>query len=196
MHNTEKKKIFILLGHPDNDSLNWTLADEYQRGAESQMHDVRRMNLEEMTFDVVLRHGYRSIQELEPDLKMFQENVKWCDHLVVIYPSWWATMPAKLKGLIDRTWLPGFAYHFHKDGMGWDKLMKGKSASIIITSDSIPWIQRLLFGDTTNELKRGIFGFAGFSPVSVHQFGNIKNADMNKRSKIKNKVFDLGKKTK
>jgi NAD(P)H dehydrogenase (quinone) len=196
MFETQKRKIFILVGHPDSDSLNWTLADEYTRGAEASGHEVRKMTLEEMDFDVVLRHGYRSIQELEPDLKMFQENVRWCDHFVVLYPVWWSTMPAKLKGLFDRCWLPGFAFHMHKSGLGWDGLLKGKSASMIVTSDSRPTISRILFGDTTNEMKRGMLGFAGFKPIRVHQFGNIKNADMNKRSKIKNKVYDLGKRLK
>ncbi len=150
------------------------------------------MNLEEMSFDVVLRHGYRSIQELEPDLKMFQENMRWSDHFVVFYPTWWSAMPAKLKGVFDRTWIPGFAFHMHKNGLGWDGLLKGKSASMIITMDSNAFLQRILFGDSTNELKRGMLGFAGFSPVRVHKFGNIKNADTNKRFKIREKVYKLG----
>ncbi len=187
------KKVFILVGHPDSDSFNWTLADEYQKGAESAGHEARRMTLEEMSFDVVLRHGYRSIQELEPDLKMFQENIRWGDHFVVFYPTWWSTMPAKLKGLFDRTWLPGFAFHMHKNGLGWDGLLKGKSASMIITMDSNSFIQRILFGDTTNELKRGMLMFAGFGPVKIHKFGNIKNADVAERFKIRQKVFALGK---
>jgi NAD(P)H dehydrogenase (quinone) len=196
MRKESKKKIFIIVGHPDSDSLNWTLSDEYTRGAESAGHEVRKMTLEEMNFDVVLRHGYRSIQELEPSLLMFQENVRWCDHFVILYPVWWSTMPAKLKGVFDRSWLPGFAFHMHKNGLGWDGLMKGKSASMIITMDNNPFLERILFGDTTNELKRGMLGFAGFRPVRVHQFGNIKKADMNKRLKIKNKVFELGKQAK
>lgn len=193
MSHLTSKKVFILVGHPDSDSFNWTLASEYQRGAEASGHEVRRMNLEEMSFDVVLRHGYRSIQELESDLQMFQENVKWCDHFMIIYPVWWSSMPAKLKGVFDRTWLPGFAFHMHKSGLGWDGLLKGKSASMIITSDSNPFIQRLLFGDTTNELKRGMLMFAGFFPVRIHKFGNIKNADITKRFKIREKVYALGK---
>jgi NAD(P)H dehydrogenase (quinone) len=190
------KKVFILIGHPDNDSLNWTLADEYEKGAKESGFEVRKMSLEEMTFDVVLRHGYRTIQELEPDLKVFQENVRWCDHFVVIYPTWWSAMPAKLKGVFDRTWVPGFAFHMRKNSLGWDGLLKGKSASMIITMDSNAFLQRILFGDSTNELKRGMLGFAGFSPVRVHKFGNIKNADTNRRFQIREKVRKLGKQAK
>ncbi len=161
------KKIFILLGHPDNDSLNCTLADEYERGAEEAGHEVRRMNIGEMVFDPILHRGYRERQELEPDLLSFQENVKWADHFIIFYPSWWSTMPAVLKGLFDRTWLPGFAYKFIDGGYMWQRLMKGKSASMVITSDTAPIIQRIVFGDTTNELRKGILWFAGFSVRSL-----------------------------
>lgn len=192
----QKKKIFILLGHPDKDSFNCTLADEYERGAGDAKHEVRRMNISDMVFDPVLHHGYRLKQELEPDLLSFQENVNWCDHFVIIYPSWWSTMPALLKGLFDRSWLPGFAYSFTGE-FSWKKLMKGKSASMIITSDTIPLIQRIVFGDTTNELKKGILWFAGFSPIRVHKFGYLKHfKNTDRRDGIRLKVYNLGRKAK
>ncbi len=185
------KKIFILLGHPDDDSLNATLAMEYERGALETGHEVRRMNLGDMKFDPILRHGYRTIQELEPDLKMFQENVKWCDHLVILYPSWWSSMPALLKGIFDRAWLPGFAYKFTGE-WSWEKLMKGKSARVFVTSDNIPFAQWLLVGDTTNEIARGILGFAGFK-VRVKKFGYLKHfGSMARRERIKRKVYNFG----
>src|SRR3989344_5993133 len=128
------KKVFILLGHPDVDSFNCTLADEYERGAKEAGHEVRRMNLGEMKFNPILHKGYKEKQELEPDLIAFHDNIRWCEHFVVFYPSWWSTMPALLKGLIDRTWLPDFAFNFTSD-FTWKKLLKGKSATMIVTSD-------------------------------------------------------------
>lgn len=189
-----KKKIFILLGHPDEDSFNCTLVDSYQKGAEESGHEVRRMHVGDMQFDPILHHGYRVRQELEPDLIAFQENVKWCDHFVIFYPSWWSTMPALLKGIFDRAWLPGFAYRFTEGGNWWKKLMKGKSASMVVTSDTMPLIQRIVFGDTTNELRKGILWFSGFSPIYVHKFGYLKHfKGMARRDRIKHKVYRLGK---
>ena len=191
-----KKNIFILLGHPDKDSFNCTLANEYQRGAEAGGHEVRCLHASSMKFDPVLHHGYRLVQELEPDLVAFQENVKWCDHFVIIYPSWWSTMPALLKGIFDRAWLPGFAYTFTSE-FSWKKLHKGKSATMIVTSDTVPFIQRIIFGDTTNELKKGILWFAGFGPIYVRKFGYLKHfRGTGRREKIKRKVRNFGRKAK
>lgn len=193
---SKPKKIFILLGHPDTDSFNCTLADEYQRGAEEAGHEVRRMNLGDLKFDPILHHGYRLIQDLEPDLVSFQDNVRWCEHFVVFYPSWWSTMPALLKGLIDRAWVPGFAYKFTGD-FSWQKLLKGRSATMVVTSDTAPLIQRIIFGDTTNELRNGVLWFSGFSPIRVRKFGYLKHwGGTGRRERIKRKVFNFGKKAK
>ncbi|MDO8569443.1 MAG: NAD(P)H-dependent oxidoreductase [bacterium] len=190
------KKVFILLGHPDKDSLNCTLADEYERGAEEAGLEVRRMNIGDMTFDPILHFGYRKVQELEPDLIAFQENMRWCEHLVIFYPSWWSTMPALLKGLIDRTWLPEFAFKFTSE-FSWKKLLKGRSATMFVTSDTIPFIQRLIFGDTTNELRKGILWFAGFGPIYVRKFGYLKHfGSTGRRERLKRKVYDLGRRAK
>ena len=190
------KKILILLGHPDTDSFNCTLADEYERGAEEAGHEVRRMNISELDFDPILYHGYRLRQELEPYLLMFQENVNWCEHFVVFYPSWWSTMPALLKGLFDRVWLPGFAFKFTSE-FSWKKLLKGKSARMFVTSDTIQFAQRIIFGDTTNELRNGILWFAGFGPIRVKKFGYLKHwGSTYRRDRIKRKVYRIGKKAK
>ena len=172
-----QKKVFILLGHPDKDTRSGRVASAYEEGALEAGHEVRRLNLGDMKFDPILHFGYKTIQPLEPDLITFQQNVKWCDHFVIVYPNWWSTMPALLKGLIDRAWLPGFAFSFYKDGRwGWLKRLKGKSARIFVLANTNQWVTYLLFGEFTNELARATLGFAGIHPVHVTSFAPSEKA--------------------
>lgn len=161
------KKILLLLGHPDKSGLCGELADAYERGARAAGHMVDRLNIGEMQFDPILHKGYRERQELEPDLRRFQELVTACDHFVVIHPVWWVGMPAALKGLFDRAWLPGSAFRYMKMKSGkrmifWHRMMRGKSARIIVASGTSPWLVRLLPGNVNAQLKWGILWFAGF----------------------------------
>lgn len=163
------------------DSLTSHLADAYELGALEAGHQVRRQNLGEMQFDPILHKGYKVIQELEPDLCTFRENVTWAEHFVILYPNWWATMPALLKGLIDRAWLPGFAFRFHKKDIWWDGLLKGRSARIVVLSNTHPLVTWLFFGEFTNELARATLAFSGIRPVRVHVLSPSEKASPEKR---------------
>ncbi len=64
---------------------------------------------------------------------------------------------------------------------------------MIVTSDTIPFVQRIIFGDTTNELRRGILWFAGFSPITVRKIGYLKHfGSTGRRERLKCKVYNLG----
>lgn len=195
----KSRKIFILLGHPDStpESLTGQLALLYETAAKNAGHEVRRMNLYDMKFDPVLHHGYRVIQDLEPDLKAVQENIKWADHFVILYPIWWAAMPGPLKGMFDRMWLPAFAYNMRKTKqgtptLGWHKRLKGKTARVITLSGTHPFLIWCMFGDFTNDLARSILWFAGFK-VKTSRFGPSEIAPEWKKNEWRRKVARLGK---
>jgi NAD(P)H dehydrogenase (quinone) len=193
-----QKKIFILLGHPDKSGMCGTLADAYERGARAAGHAVSRMNIGDMQFDPILRKGYRAMQELEPDLKKFTEEVHNCDHFVIIYPVWWVGMPAILKGLFDRAWLPGSAFRYMKMKSGkrtvfWHRLMRGRTSRTILTSGTPPWLVRLLPGNVNAQLRWGILWFAGFSVRSLW-LGPSENVPEQKKLHWISKVENLGRK--
>jgi putative NADPH-quinone reductase len=177
------KKILILLGNTDPDSFSGRIANVYEEAASEAGHDVRRLNLGEMQFDPVLHKGYKEIQALELDLVAFQDCVGWADHIVIIYPNWWSAMPAKLKGLFDRAWLPGFAFNIDKETKRPVQHLKGKTTRVIITLG----MQRPLgawwkYGDYTNELQFGILEFAGIK-ARVSAFGPTERALEAQKSK-------------
>ncbi len=167
----ETKKILVLLGHPSTDTFSGSLADSYQAGAEDAGHEVTRVNLSELNFDPILHKGYKEIQELEPDLVELQDKIKQADHLVIVYPNWWCTMPALLKGLFDRFWLPGFAFNFDKETKRLVKRLSGKTGRVIIVAGThSPFKTWWKFGDFTNEIQHGILGFAGIE-TKVSAYG-------------------------
>lgn len=190
----KSKKIYILMGNPDKEgTLSNEFANAYEQTARAAGHEVRRHNVGDLQFDPILHKGYRVIQDLEPDLIEVQENIRWADHFVLVYPLWWSATPALLKGLFDRMWLPNLAFHFWKNGMGWDKLLKGKTARIICLSKSQPLAIRLMFGDFTNEMRSATLGFAGYK-VRMTEIGNSEALPVNTKARWTRRIQNLARK--
>lgn len=188
------KKIVILLGNSDAETFSGAIADHYQAAAEDAGHEVARFNIGEMKFDPILHKGYKEIQPLEQDLLNLQEAIKYSDHVVVVYPNWWCTMPAVLKGLFDRMWIPGFAFNFDKQTKKLVQHLKGKTGrTIVIAGTHSPLKTWWLFGDYTNEIQHGILGFSGID-TSVCTFGPTEKVSEAKKEQWLKQVEVLGRK--
>ena len=177
------KRILVILGHPNSASFCGALADAYVSGAEAAGSEVRRLTLGELSFDPVLHLGYGGHQELEPDLVASQEAILWAQHLVFVYPIWWGAMPALLKGFIDRTFLPGFAFKYRTGSALWDRLLAGRTAHLLVTMDSPPWYFRWVSRmPGHHQMKRTILEFCGVKPVAISDFGPVKGSSLEKRA--------------
>lgn len=188
------KKIVILLGNPDAETFSGAIADHYQAAAEDAGHEVVRFDIGQMQFDPILHKGYKEIQILEPDLINLQEKIKWADHFVVVYPNWWCTMPAILKGLFDRMWIPGFAFNFDKKTHKCIQRLKGKTGrTIVVAGTNSPLATWWLYGDYTNEIQHGILGFSGIN-TNVCTFGPSEKVDDKTKEKWLRQVENLGRK--
>lgn len=180
------------MGNPDSETFSGVIADHYQAGAESAGHNVVRVNIGDMTFDPILHKGYKVIQPLEPDLLELQDRFRSADHIVIVYPNWWNTMPAILKGLFDRFWIPGFAFNFDKQTHKLIKRLAGKTARVIIVAGThTPFQTWWKFGDYTNEIQHGILEFAGLK-TKVSAYGPCERVDDSCREKWLKEVERLG----
>ena len=126
------KKILVILGQPQRHSYGGALMLAYSEGARAAGAEVKELYLGDLKFDPLATTSLAHLNELEPELALAQEAIKWADHLVFVYPIWWGTIPALLKGFIERVFLPGFAVNFRKNSPRWDKLLTGRSARLFI----------------------------------------------------------------
>lgn len=188
--------ISILHGHPLKDSFCSALAHAYIRGALAAGATIRETYLAELDFDPVLHHGYKKIQELEPDLVSQQQDILWADHVVFAFPIWWGVPPALVKGFFDRALVPGFAYKYAKhDDLFQQKLLTGRSARIICTMDSPTWYFRFVIGAPgVKMMKNSVLKFCGFSPIRVSTFGSVKLSSPARRQKWLAKAEAQGRK--
>jgi putative NADPH-quinone reductase len=186
-----KKRILVILGHPDKSSFCGALASAYIEGAEESGAEVKRINIGDLNFDPNLRKGYKVNQKLELDLVKAQGQIKWADHIVWFFPVWWSLYPAIMKGFIDRIYVPGFAFKFVKGKILWERYLTGKSCRFIVTMDNIMFYYIILMSPGTKSLW-ALAILSGIRPLRKLYFGNIRK----KLEQYLNRVKKLGLKQK
>ncbi len=185
------KKVLVINANPKGQSLCQSLADQYTHIASSE-HEVRQVNISEMSFEMSLDQGYDTVATLEPDLLHFQQSVTWAEHIVIVAPVWWGTIPAKFKGAIDRVFLPNFAFKYVTGKAYPKKLLSGRSSELIITMDTPPLYYKYVKGNAIyKQLKMSILDFSGIKNRSTTYFGPVISSTDDKRKQWIDKVAKL-----
>ncbi|MGV9011392.1 MAG: NAD(P)H-dependent oxidoreductase [Flavobacteriales bacterium] len=191
------KKILIINGHPDKESFCNALAEAYKRGALRSGAELKEISVASLHFNPNLQFGYRKRTELEPDLLDSWEKIKWADHLVWVYPVWWASLPATLKGFIDRLFLPGLAFQKRENSLLGDGLLKGKTARIISTLDQPVWFYWLVNHRPSYwAMKRNTLYYCGVRKIKATTIGPIRLSKPAWRVNWLKKVERIGQKLK
>lgn len=187
------KRIALIYGHPDKESYNYALAEAYKKGATASGNEIQEIKIADLDFNTNLQYGYRKRMELEPDLLKSQEILKWANHLVWIYPVWWGSVPAIMKGFLDRVLLPGFAFSKRENSLWWDKHFTGKTARIICTLDQPSWYYRWVYGGPSHKaMKKLTMHFIGVKKVKTTTIGPIRLSKEEFRAKWLKNVEKLG----
>lgn len=188
------KNILIINGHPSKDSFCKSLAEVYKKGAEESGNQVELLNLKDLKFDLSLTGGFNSHTELEKDLQDAQKKILKANHIVIVHPVWWGSVPALLKGFFDRALLPGFAFKYKENSPMWDKLLSGRTGRVIYTADTPNFIYKYFFNaPSVNQVKKRTLQFCGINPVKVTAIAPIRKSTNEFREKNLRMVHELGK---
>jgi putative NADPH-quinone reductase len=110
--------VLVVHAHPDPASFNHTLFETAVTALRAGGHTVETIDLYAEGFSAVMtaaeRKAYHSPAPiLDPQVARHAQLVRWANALVFVYPTWWAGLPAILKGWLDRVLVAGVAFDFH-----------------------------------------------------------------------------------
>lgn len=128
-------KACIVFAHDGNTSFNHEILKRVTDQCEKQQIDYTVRDLYEMNFQPVFNQlDMKRVEKgnVSSDIEEEQSLITESDLLVMIYPVWWWSAPAILKGYIDRVFTDGFAFHYESHGpVG---LLKNKQALVFTTT--------------------------------------------------------------
>jgi putative NADPH-quinone reductase len=177
---TRPRRVLMLLGHLRTGSFCHALARAWRRGAERAGVELQELELAGLRFDLNVTTRHFADQPVEPDIARARALIARAEHLVLVYPSWWGTMPALLKGFLDRVLAPGFA--FAEDGSGFAPLLSGRTAELVTTMDTPGWVWRWIYGAPGDKaMVRATLGFCGIKVAHIERCGLIKESTPEQR---------------
>ena len=107
-------KTLVVYVHPVEESFTSCVRDAVIDFLTTQHHEVRLRDLYAENFDPFLSAAERALHHTppttRPELARDVEDLRWCEAIVFVYPTWWSGLPAMLKGWIDRTWMNEVAW--------------------------------------------------------------------------------------
>ncbi len=177
-------KVLVIYAHPSPTSFNHAVLESFTQGLQSKGHAVEVLDLYAKGFNPMLTTGdLASFQgaEVPADISAEQERVSRAEALAFIYPLWWSSMPAVLKGWIDRVFSMGYAYDFGAEGpIG---LLKHKKVLLITTcgADQTQMEQSGIQKAIQMTTDIGIFAFTGIPEIRHEFFYNVVQTDPSTR---------------
>ena len=188
------KKILIIQGNPDPEEKHFghALAIAYAKGAESAGFKVNVINVASLDFPLLKTKDDFENSSAPLIIQKAQDEIREADHLVIFYPLWLGDMPAILKAFFEQVFRPGFGFASQQGKMPV-KLLKGKSARIIVTMGMPAFLYKwFFFAHSLRSLKRNILRFCGVAPIKDNVIGMIETPDSKQRARWLHRMTYLG----
>ena len=132
-----------------------------ESGVPFDLFDLYRSNFNPVTSESEHAAYGKSVG---PDVAAIQSILKSAEVWIFLYPVWWSTPPAILKGWIDRALTPNFAFTY--DSKGMHPLMEHKRALVIRTFGGSALIEQENGNVASGFMDKAVLGACGLKVVS------------------------------
>ena len=189
--------ICIINAHPDPapERFIHALCDAVEDGAREASHGVSRITIGLLDVPMLEKAEDFAAPPPEPILTE-REKIKAADHVVIAFPLWLGSMPAKARAFFEQAARAGFFLETGDSSREWPaQLMAGKSAHIFVTMGMPSLVYR--FGMDAGALKaleRAMLGMSGFKPIHHTIIGGIGEASDEQRQRWLADARALGRK--
>lgn len=188
-------KVLIVFTHPNSSSFNHALLEKISAGLKQSGHEVKVKDLYQENFDPVLKSEELSQLHngnIPSRIAAEQKQLLWAEGLIFIYPLWWFTPPAMLKGWFDVVLTNGVAFEYSNEGA--KGLLKHKKAMVMITAGAskIWFKQNNALEISYRPITDGTLSFCGIEDVSHNIYYDIVNRTDEERAEILNQAEIIG----
>lgn len=181
----------IIFAHENEGSFNGAIRDTIVHELQEQNQNVSVRDLYRLRFNPILTmdelNGFYE-QQYPDDIAAEQQHIREADVLYFVFPTWWYSMPAILKGYFDRVFATGFAFRYSKAGpIG---LLSGKKALIFQTAadPEEALSARSLDSAIYNAIGVGILHYCGLDVVEHKIIPGIHHASDETRSEYLSEI--------
>lgn len=180
-------KTLIVFNHPYGGSYCAAVMAAVEKGLEKSGQPYKTINLDQDEFDPVMRSkdliafagagrtGEEALGVVDETVMRYKGMLEWAEHLVMIFPIWWMTMPAMTKGFIDKVIFPAIAYTM--DNGRLISRLQIKKVTIITTMNTPAEAYRDLFNNAIEgSLINGTFKKIGIGDVRWISLNEVRQA--------------------
>jgi len=190
--------LLVVFSHPRRESFCGAVLDAFVAGLGEAGHSVEIADLHGEGFDPRMTEadepdrtivGKRYSDEVMNEQRRIERNAS----LVFVFPVWWWSFPAMLKGWIDRVFSEGWAYNF-EPGLSRGRLRDRPVQLIGVAGSRESTYRKYGYGEAMRtQIDIGILGYCGLSDVAVELYYDVEQSPEN-RTRYLAEARDIGRK--
>lgn len=186
-------KTLIIFNHPYGGSFCGAIMAAVEDGLKVSGQHFMTINLDQDDFDPVMRTkdllafsgagriGEPALKGVDDLVMEYKSKMEWAEHMVMIFPIWWMTMPAMTKGFIDKVIFPAIAYNMDKGRLV--SRLQLKKVTVITTMNTPADIYEKTFHNAIEGcLVNGTFRQIGIEDVEWISLNEVKQATQEQRT--------------